>query len=170
MRHWPMAHPVVSRYLDNYCSMLLEHCRHVCSCLLIWNGDWPRNRVAPWQPLRELSPFLTALCEAVWGTEDWPPRQAAWHTLYSAWLTLHNLLCIIYSAWFTRHNLLLFSLHNQLGKIFSVCLTLHNLFSSINSAHFTLNNLLCSVNSAQFSLRNLLCTICSAQFTLHNLI
>ena len=32
----PMAHPVVSRYLS-YSTMLADHGRHVCCCLLIWN-------------------------------------------------------------------------------------------------------------------------------------
>ena len=27
--------PVVSRYLDRYCSMLADPCTHVCSCLFI---------------------------------------------------------------------------------------------------------------------------------------
>ena len=33
--HKPMAHPVVSRYLDYYCSMVVDYGRHVCSCLFI---------------------------------------------------------------------------------------------------------------------------------------
>ena len=44
-----MAHPVVSRYLANYYSMLADPCRHVCSRLFV-RGAHSHYRVAarPW--------------------------------------------------------------------------------------------------------------------------